>query len=224
MFNKPKGVMVVKGLLRKAILASFCTITLSVSGLAMESPALALSVNFTDGTWDGAQGQSSFTSHSSGIDLYAYNGNISVNYPYGPSGDNSGYDGLGINDDEIGSYGYERLSIYFAAPVTLNQVYITDLFKYEGPDGQSEIGLYSLNGTSSFTSFSSAGLSNGRLTLDIGQSNVSYITFRSAYDKWSDFSVKGLSYSVPEPSSLLLLGISFLLFSMFYRSRRSHQA
>ena len=216
--------MVVKSHLRKAILGSFCAITLSVSGLAMGAPALALSVNFTDGTWNGAQGQTSFTSHSSGIDLYAYNGKISVNYIGGPSGDNSGYDGLGINDDEIGSGGYERLSIYFAAPVTLNQVYITDLFKDEGPSGESEVGQYSLNGVSSFTSFSSVGGANGALALNIGQSNVSYITFRSDYDRWSDFSVKGLSYSVPEPSSLLLLGISFLLFSMFYRARRSHQA
>ncbi len=216
--------VVMKSLLRKAILGSFCAIALSMSGIVMESPALALSVNFTDGTWDGAQGQTTFTTHLSGIDLFAQAGTLSVNYNGGPSGDNSGNDGLGITDDEIGLSGGERLTIAFASAVTLNQVYITDLFKNEGPLGQSEVGQFSLNGGTSFTSFSSAGQINGARTLDIFQSNVSSIIFRSPNDSWSDFSVKGLSYSVPEPSSFLLLGISFLLFSMFYRARRSHQA
>jgi hypothetical protein len=198
--------------MQAAFFVGLAAIAVSV---AVGSNAFALSINFTDGSWNGAQGQNSFTTHASGIDLYAApspTAKITVNYIGGPSGDNSGMDGLGINDDEITQGGTEQLNLFFSAPVTLNSIYITDLFKNEGPTGQSEVGLYSLNG-GAFTSFASVGGSNGALTLNIFQSGISSITFKSSTDGWSDFSVKGLTYttqSVPEPSTLLLLGAGFM--------------
>jgi hypothetical protein len=114
--------------------------------IAITSTAFAINIDFTDGSWNGAQGLSSFTTHASGIDLFATAGVLTVNYVGGPSGDNSGNDGLGINDDEITQGGVERLRITFATPVTLNSVQITDLFLAEGPTGQPEVGKYSLNG------------------------------------------------------------------------------
>lgn len=204
------------GLMRKGFY------TLLVAGAVFataESSALALSVDFTDGTWDAAQGTSSYTSHPSNVDIAAYGGTISVNYDGGPSGDDSGRDGLGINDDEITQGGTEKLKITFASAVTLNSVYITDLFKFEGPNGQSEVGWYSLNGSSTYTSFTSVGGTNGALTLNIFQSGVNYITFKSSNDTWSDFSVKGLNYSVPEPSAVLLLGIAFLALAAVIRKQ-----
>lgn len=190
----------------------FTVLAASMVSIAVGSNAFALSINFTDGSWNGAQGQSSFTTHMSGIDLFAApspTAKLSVNYIGGPSGDNSGMDGLGINDDEITQGGTEQLRINFSSPVTLNSVYITDLFRNEGPSGQPEVGLYSLDGGTSFTSFTSVGALNGALTLNFSPSVISSIIFKSSTDSWSDYSVKGLTYnaqSVPEPSTLLLLG------------------
>lgn len=201
--------MKVRGRIRTGL---FAVLAASVVSVAASSTAFALSINFTDGTWNGAQGQGSFTTHVSGIDLFAApspTARLTVNYIGGPSGDNSGMDGLGINDDEITQGGTEQLRINFSSPVTLNSVYITDLFMLEGPRAQPEVGLYSLNGGTSFTSFTSVGAYNGALTLNIFQSGISSIIFKSSTDSWSDFSVKGLTYqaqSVPEPSTLLLLG------------------
>jgi hypothetical protein len=202
--------------MRGGVLRALCA---GIVFFAMGSPAFALSVNFTDGTWDGAHGTASFTSHSSGIDLFASYGKLSVNYDFGgPSGDNSGNDGLGITDDEIS--GSERLKIAFSSAVRLESVYITDLFQNEGGTGKHEIGLYSING-GSYQSFASVGGSNGALTLNIFQSGVSYITFKSYADTWSDFSVKGLKYSVAEPASLFFLGLGLLMFWTFFRTQRA---
>jgi len=196
------------GRIRKSL---FAVLAASLASVAVGSTAFALSVNFTDGSWNGAQGQTQFTTHSSGIDLFATGGTLSVNYVFGPSGDYSGMDGLGINDDEITQGGREQLRIAFSAPVTLQSIQLTDLFLNEGPNGQHEVGMYSLNG-GAFTSFASVGATNGALTLNLFQSNISSILFQSSNDSWSDFSVKGLTYqaqSVPEPSTLLLLGVGF---------------
>lgn len=195
-----------------------------IAPVALHSAAFALSLDFTDGSWDGAQGNSSFTAHSSGVALFAAGGVLTINYVGGPSGDNTGNDGVGISDDEIGLSGGEQLTVAFPTAVTLNRVFITDLFQYEGPQGQHEIGQYSLNGGASFASFTSVGGDNGALTLNIFQSNVSSIIFRSNTNTWSDFSVKGLTYSVPEPSSTILLGIGLvalvpLLRNLIVRSR-----
>jgi hypothetical protein len=185
--------------------------------LAVGSTAFALSIDFTDGSWDGAQGLSGFTTHSSNIDLFASGGTLTVNYVGGPSGDNSGTDGLGISDDEITQGGTERLRIAFATAVTLNSVQITDLFLQEGTSGEPEVGKYSLNG-GAFTAFASSGGVNGAHTLNIFQSGITSIVFKSSNDTWSDFSVRGLTYqSVTEPSSLLLLGCAMVLVALSVR-------
>lgn len=187
------------------------------------SPAMAVTIDFADGSWNGAQGQSAFTTHASGVDLASVGGNITVNYDGGPSGDNSGRDGLGIGDDEITQSSPERLTISFAGPVTLQTVNITDLFRNEAGVGRHEVGWYSING-GAYSSFVAAfgqinGFTNGLLTLNLNAQNVNYITFRANNDNYSDFSVRGLTYtaSVPEPSTLILLGFGFLIAAALYR-------
>ncbi|MEO7864236.1 MAG: PEP-CTERM sorting domain-containing protein [Nitrospirales bacterium] len=202
----------------------FTVLAASVISVAVGSTAFANSIDFTDGSWNGAQGQNSFTTHVSNIDLFAapsQSAKITVNYIGGPSGDNSGMDGLGINDDEITQGGIEQLKVVFETPVMLDSVYITDLFNNEGSTGQAEQGMYSLNG-GAFTSFASVGAFNGELTLNIFQPRISSITFKSSNDSWSDYSVKGLTYqiqSVPEPSTLLLLGAGLVGLAAWKRKK-----
>ena len=90
-------------------------------------------------------------------------------------------DGIGIEydyeDDEIEG-DYERLTVAFSETVVLSEVYITDLFNEWG---YLETGWYTLNGSQTPVLFSASadqeiGLTNGELTLNIGQSVVS-ITF-----------------------------------------------
>lgn len=176
----------------------FTVLAASAVSIVVGSNAMALSVDFADGTWIGAAGKS--THYQDGITLSALpspSAKITVNV----------MDGLGINDDEI-TFGTERLKIAFNELVTLHTVEITDLFK-DGPLGISEVGSYSLNGGSFINTFSSVGGPNGAVTVNINATDVSYITFRARLDLYSDYSVKGLTYtakSVPEPSALLLLG------------------
>ena len=197
--------MKARGRMRTSILT---VLAVSVVSVAVGSTAFALNIDFTDGSWNAAQGLSAFTTHPSNIDLSASSGVLTVNYVGGPSGDNSGTDGLGINDDEITQGGSEQLTVAFSTPVTLDYVNLTDLYLNEGTTGQPEVGGYSLNG-GAFTSFASVGGTNGALTLNIFQPGINSIVFRSSNDSWSDYSVRGLAYqyqSVPEPSTFLLFG------------------
>jgi hypothetical protein len=174
--------------------ASITGLAAFLLSFAIGSTAYAISVDFSTASWSGADGQASFTTHPSGIDLFANVGTLTVTP-----------DGLGIVDDEIGSLGIERLTVTFAAPVTLQTVLITNLFPCEGFLGcTAEIGAYSLNG-GSFNSFSSAS-GTGDLTLNVNVAGVNSIVFRSNFDLISDYSVRGLTFATPEPSSLLLLG------------------
>lgn len=185
------------------------------------STAMALAINFTDGSWNGAHGQASYTVGN--VKVEATGGKISVNYDGGPSGDSSGNDGLGIGtDDEITQGGAEVLTISFAGPVTLESVYITDLYKFDFGflNLQHEKGWYRIDDESpiSFTQNTIFNNSNGELTLNLNASDVNAITFWSNNDRGSDYSVKGLKYSVvPEPSTLLLLGFGFIVAATLYR-------
>ena len=192
--------MTVKGMQRASLmLAAF------LGSLALGSTAFATSVDFSTASWAGANGQASFTTHPSGIDLFANIGTLTVTP-----------DGLGIIDDEI-TFGIEKLTVTFAAPVTLQQIVITNLFPCEGVFGgcSPEQGTYSVNG-GAVNAFASAGPS-GNLTINLNIAGVSSIDFRSNFDLYSDYSVKGLTFSTPEPSSLLLIGFTMMFLALSIR-------
>ncbi len=179
------------------------------------STAMAVSIDFADGSWNGAHGNTNFSQVVSGITvgLSATGGNMTVN----PG------DGLGINNDEITSRTTEILTISFAGPVTLQTVDLTDLYRLDFIQNFSlrdERGWYSINGgsPSSFTAVGLPLITNGELTLNLNATDVHSISFWANNDRGSDYSVRGLTYnSVPEPSTLLLLGFGFIAAAMLYR-------
>lgn len=54
-------------------------LTASVLSVAVGSTAFALSIDFTDGSWNAAHGLTTFTTHPSNIDLSAAGGFLTVN-------------------------------------------------------------------------------------------------------------------------------------------------
>ena len=184
------------------------------------TPAFGGYIDFTAAPFDSSINyQSSFNIIVDGVDL--------TFTPY-PQPDAKLYwdstDGFGVR------YAYEKdeiefdeiLTISFGGGVDLNQVMITDLFN-EGEDpGYLETGYYWLNGDTA-TTYSFLALvdqvkgTNGELTLDI-YAYVDSISFAApgyVGNEDHEFSVGGIYTSVPEPSTLLLLGTGLLVGAAF---------
>ena len=128
-------------------------------------------------------------------------------------------DGIGLGDDEIG--GQEILTVTFDPEVTLNAIYLLDLFAHEPEVAKFDVimtdGTFgSILGGSDGQGFVMWGTNGLDSVLSIDFSALSYFG-------QTDFSLAGLDVeataSVPEPSAMLLFGTGLVCLAGYSRRR-----
>lgn len=114
-----------------------------LAALAMTSHAAAapVMIDFTDHSWSGAEGETSFTQTYGDLGVTLSASSAMTFNAADVSGGNTGSlamggDGIGILDDEI-SFG-DGLNVLFSENVTVRGYYLLDLFGGEGPNGVGE--------------------------------------------------------------------------------------
>jgi PEP-CTERM motif len=139
----------------------------------------------------------------------------------------------GVGDDEI-TGGREALLIWYSKPIMVSTFELVDLFN-EGPDNNSyrDAGFYgfdsdfssglSLDGFGSFEadlwqSIGGEGPDAGSYTVGINN-QVQGIAFFAALNAVNDYAVAGYTTPVPEPSTVLLLGLGLVGLAGFGRKK-----
>lgn len=132
--------------------------------------------------------------------------------------------GVGVGDDEI-TGGRDALLIWYSKPLSISTFELVDLF-YEGPANNpyQEAGFFgfdsdfgdglSLDGFGYFEanlwqSIGGEGSDAGSYTVGI-DGQVQGIAFFAAFNAKNDYAVAGYSTPVPEPSTVLLLGLGLV--------------
>ncbi|GMR04201.1 MAG: hypothetical protein BMS9Abin23_0091 [Thermodesulfobacteriota bacterium] len=178
--------------------------------LGAGTASYAVTIDFRDNAWSAAEAE---------LDGQFTLGDVTLTaMPQGARLWHDTTDGIGViynyENDEIEQN--ERLLVTFSSQVLLDYVFISDFF-YECRSGAcyNEIGEYSLNG-SDWTGFIAPNsnlpspATNGEMTLNIGGVLTNSLWLRAPGiigTQDHEYALQKIAYSsVPEPSTLLLLG------------------
>lgn len=212
--------------LKTALLGSLVILGMIFSAGALATP-IVVDIDFRAGDWDDANTENSFT--FDGLTATAIGGDGGLWQ--------DSTDGLGIRggeDDEIDGAEILKLTFdidFYDSHGAITGVWLTDLFR--APDGLNfgETGIVTIWGVGgdvilgmfSFHQFDPTG--NGEFYVDFGGAfDIFRMEFRGAGENGyglsgSEYSVAGLTTSVPEPGTLALFGVGLLMVGFAGRRR-----
>lgn len=198
----------------------------SALGCAVSANVFASPINFTDSSFSGANGQSSFTTMIDHISMTASAGPSGAKLSWSSTGGLGVSHASGYSPGEI--EGAEILKLTFSEPIKLNDLFIANLFNEYG---YLEQGWYSLNNNGIKIGFSAAvdqylGSTNGELTVPVGLwvDTILFTSLGAMCGQTHEFSVAGIdaAHCAPEPATFYGMGVGLIgLWALVRRTRRA---